>query len=183
MTDLIGLAGYAGAGKDTVAGFLAEAGYQAVAFADPVYEGVLALDPLVPVNGQVWRVSDIVDEFGWDRAKRSYPEVRRLLQRYGTEAGRGVHGENCWVDAAMRRVGQLGDRVVLTDVRFANEADAVLAAGGQVWRVNRHGVGAANEHVSEHALDGWHGFSWHVWNNGSLAELRACVLATLGVAA
>jgi hypothetical protein len=63
----------------------------------------------------------------------SRTSVREYLQHYGTEAHRDVFGPNFWVD----NVDLSHDRriVVVTDVRFANEAQAVHDAGGVVVRV------------------------------------------------
>jgi hypothetical protein len=39
--------------------------------------------------------------------------------------------------------------VVITDVRFANEAAAIRSWGGEIIRIDRPGVGPVNGHVSE----------------------------------
>ncbi len=175
---LIGLWGYAGAGKDTAAEALVADGWTRAAFAGPVYTALLALDPKVADHG--WRVSDVVHEQGWDSAKRSYPEVRRLLQRMGTEAGRRVHGENVWIDALFRTVDP-GQRVVITDVRFENEAKAIYVRGGLVVEIFRPGVGPANGHASEVRLpDG--AIDRTIRNDGTVAELHAKMRRIAGLA-
>jgi hypothetical protein len=72
----------------------------------------------------------------------------------GTDVGRRLFGDNIWVDLAMRSI-PAGAKVVFSDCRFPNEADAVKAAGGEVWRLTRPGFGPVNDHVSETALDGY----------------------------
>ncbi len=175
---LIGLWGYAGAGKDTAAEALVADGWTRAAFAGPVYAALLALDPKVADHG--WRVSDVVHEQGWDSAKRSYPEVRRLLQRMGTEAGRRVHGENVWIDALFRTVDP-GQRVVITDVRYENEAAEIRHRGGRVISITRPGVGPANDHASESGLTGWP-FDYALVNDGTPVDLHAKMRAIVGLA-
>lgn len=149
---IVALSGYAQVGKDTLAAGLIEAdGYERLAFADPLREMLYALNPLVG-KGDL-RVQDIVDFKGWDQAK-ALPEIRSLLQRLGTDAGRKVLGDDVWVRTTMAKVQQ-GHAYIITDTRFPNEADAVRDKGGQVVRVQRPEHGPINGHESEVALDGY----------------------------
>jgi len=168
----IALWGYAGAGKDEAARELCRHGWVRVSFADKLREFALALDPavLTPWVGYV-RLSELVRAWGWEQAKRDVPEVRELLQRLGTDAGRKVLGENVWVDAVM---GNLPERAVFTDCRFRNEADAVRARGGLVVAIDRPGCGPINGHVSETALAGYD-FDARVVNDGTVAGLHAAI--------
>lgn len=59
--------------------------------------------------------------------------VREYLQRYGTEAHRNVFGTDFWVDAV--DLSHEGELIVVTDVRFPNEAEAIRKAGGRVVRI------------------------------------------------
>lgn len=146
---LIGLHGYPGAGKDAVAHILFPYGYSRVAFADKLRESMLALNPVVLIEGgRGHRLRAVVEGMGWDTAKRRIPEVRELLQRFGTEVGRELLGTDVWVDLALRDVSPQSD-VVLTDVRFPNEFAAIRARGGFVAEVRRPGHGAVNDHASE----------------------------------
>ena len=63
-----------------------------------------------------------------------------------------MFGQDFWVDTAIKEIPD-GAKAVFSDVRFPNEADAIKKLNGQVWRVNRLGVGPANDHASEHALN------------------------------
>lgn len=136
---ILGLCGLARSGKDAAAAHLVDAhGYRRIAFADPMRAALLALDPLVDI-GITIRLSRLVADRGWDAAK-AYPDVRATLQRFGTEVGRKHFGDGFWVDLALRDV-TAGERVVVTDVRFPNEAAAVRALGGYVVRLERPGAG------------------------------------------
>jgi hypothetical protein len=168
------------AGKDTLAGFLIEEhGFVRLAFADRLREALLEIDPLVG-RGDL-RVSDVISSVGWEGAKGlpAGVEIRRLLQHVGVTA-RGLR-EDVWaapvVEAAQKiRSGgilrEVPAPVVVTDVRFPDEADAIRAAGGKIVRVDRPGLPDDDGHVSEHA---WRDVEpdFLVLNDGSLDDLRA----------
>jgi hypothetical protein len=64
-----------------------------------------------------------------------------------------------------------GAKVVFADVRFPNEANIIKKLGGTVVRINRDGNQAANQHISETALDNFD-FDHYLDNNGSIEELH-----------
>jgi hypothetical protein len=172
--EVIGVSGWARAGKDTIADHLVlNHGYMKMSFADPMREALVNLNPYIYIGGHVTHLSPAVDRIGWEDLKGLSPDIRPMLQRFGTEVGREMWGENFWVDAAIDRIGD-GGKVVFADVRFPNEADAIKALGGEVWRVSREGFGPANSHISEHAMDNYT-FDSFVENDGTLDELYAKV--------
>ncbi|MET8111215.1 hypothetical protein [Streptomyces prasinus] len=174
---ILGLAGYARSGKDAAAEALVQYGWSRAAYADKLKEFLLALDPLIPGHwgaGNL-RLRKLVDAAGWDYAKVTYPEVRALLQRAGTEAGRKVLGADVWVDALFREHAD-APALVVTDCRFPNEARAVVERGGVMIRVERPGVGPARDklgrvHESEVALDGWM-YDHVLVNDGTVRDLH-----------
>ena len=170
---VLGLSGWARSGKDTVADYLVEnEGYTKVSFSAPMKEAMYRLNPRITVNevqNTALRVG--VDVYGWEGLKERSPDIRGLLQRFGTEVGREMFDENFWVDYALNSIED-GSKVVISDVRYPNEADAIRELGGKVFRVERNGVFAANEHASEHALDGYK-FDGKIQNNGSIEGLYA----------
>ncbi|MFD7259353.1 hypothetical protein [Streptomyces sp. NPDC059874] len=179
MTDLIvGLAGYARSGKDEAANALIERGWRQAAFADKLREFLYAVNPLIPgkYGAGNLRLRTLVDATGWEYAKVTYPEVRALLQRTGTDAGRKVLGSEVWVEALLAsHIDAAG--LVVTDVRFPNEAQAIADRGGVVIRLERPGVGPTKDkygrvHVSETALDDWP-FDHVLVNDGTVEELHA----------
>ncbi len=187
---LIGLSGYARSGKDTAAGALLDRGWQRKAFADKLREFLYALDPalMTPWNtgseGACHSLRPLVDALGWEKAK-GLPEVRALLQRCGTEAGRGVLGADVWVNAVL---SNLTGPTVITDVRFWNEAQRIQAAGGLVIRITRPGVGPAcapgtpsGVHTSETALDDYPGFDASIVNDGTPEALHAKITRSVGL--
>ena len=157
----IGLTGKARAGKSAVAEILRDRhGFAIIGFADTLKSMALAIDPVIPIPEfphRTARLSQIVEWAGWERAKDRYPEVRRFLQKLGTEGVRDHLGADAWVYAWAKKVdeayrqGAVG--VAVPDVRFDNEAQEIRARG-HVWRVVRpggHGASAAG-HVSENDL-------------------------------
>lgn len=153
---IIGVMGRKQAGKDSAAAPLVRLGYTHLNFADRVRDTALAIDPLVvweAFSPEPVRLSLLVAKRGWHAAKQA-PEVRRLLQRIGTEGGRDIHGEHVWVDLWKLRVEALPRpaRVISTDVRFPNEADAIRSLGGIIVRIDRPGLPDDDCHASERAM-------------------------------
>ncbi len=145
---LIALCGHPRVGKDTVAAHLVKHhGFVRVAFADPIRNAALAINPLVIVGNQIGRLADFVRNLGWDKCKES-EMVRDLLQKIGTEAGRDIHGQYCWINLAIRKMN--ADRVVVTDLRFENEYDSMLDNfETTVWQIRKKGIERPNNHASE----------------------------------
>jgi hypothetical protein len=165
----IGLVGRKRTGKDTAAGFLVERGYERIGFADALKDAALALDPIVGLR-ETWdvvydehetyqtieRLSDVVKDIGWERAKDESPEVRRILQHMG-ETIREVLGDHSWRNVALAKVeaaNALGRPVVISDVRYPDEAAQLAEAGFLLARITRPGVVAVpGEHASESNTD------------------------------
>ena len=154
---ILGLTGRAGAGKDTAAAALRTLGFERVAFADPLREMLRALG--------------LRDEHMVGPAKElPVPHLglsfRRLAQTLGTEWGRALDPE-LWVKVARDRVRtalERGKHVVVTDVRFDNEARMIRDAGGRVVRIERPGADPVLEHASEAGVDPAL-VSATIWNN------------------
>lgn len=179
--EVIGLSGWARSGKDTVANELVEKhGYSKMSFADPIRESLVRLNPRIEVVGLghvglAWAVEKI----GWESLKDEAPDVRVLMQRMGTEVGREMFSQDFWVDAAMKRAVD-GARIIFADCRYPNEADAIKKLGGKMVRVIRDGVGPANSHPSETALDDYD-FDVVIDNNGTLDVLFDSLEEKLGL--
>lgn len=180
---IVGFSGYLRSGKDTAAKALIAEGYEHRSFTRALKAMAYALNPLVPdggVHGMYWRLAPLVDNLGWERAKDEHPEVRALLQRLGTDAGRKVLGDNIWVDTALRDVYACDRSVVFTDVRFPNEAAAIQDRDGLVIRVNRPGFEPGpGAHISETALDDYP-FDVVIENTGGIDDLYRAVRAAVG---
>jgi hypothetical protein len=165
---IIGISGQLGAGKDHLAGeiasFLETANVLKLSFAD-------ALKMRIHTN---YGVSlDVL--FGNDKPEA----VRKLLQREGTEAR--ANKPNIWVDTLQgwvqlhdRRFNEMGrtlDIVIVSDVRFPNEADWIVKQGGLMLQVcapirnsqalEKYGDAADSirSHTSERSMDGYEGLT------------------------
>ena len=91
---IVGLCGRKRSGKDTLAEELVERyGYTRVAFADPLREMLLALDPVVEQGDytRTLRVSDMVATRGWEDAK-AHPEVLKRVFAQLQQAGSWLKG-------------------------------------------------------------------------------------------
>lgn len=169
---VLGLAGGSGVGKDAAAKILLAEGWKRVAFADPVRRMALAIDPLVPIEySHTTRLSNVVRDRGWEGAKKVV-EVRRLLQSIGTEAVRDIIGEDTWVELAVMAIEQAESPVVVTDVRFENEAQALRAMGGQICMMSRPGSHCEVDHRSEHLTITPDFF---IDNSGTIGDLDAAI--------
>lgn len=140
---IIGLQGYAGSGKSTVAKYLEERhGFARRHIKDPIRNMAreLILDvgierPEVYLDGDLKRTP--IPELG----NRSATEIQQFL---GTEFGRNFIHPDIWLDIwSAWAAGH--PKVVQESVRFANEAERCDV----IWEVRRPGYGALNGHVSE----------------------------------
>jgi hypothetical protein len=165
--EVIGISGYARAGKDTIGDYLITLGYERASFAAPIRNALYTLNPYAN-NGA--RIQEIIDEHGWEGSKTVDPEVRLLLQRLGSDVGRVMIDNDIWVDLTLKDIPD-GAKIVFTDCRFPNEAAAIKRFGGELWRVTRDGAKPANSHISEIALDDWK-FDAYFDNNSTIEDLH-----------
>lgn len=143
---VIGLTGRAGAGKNLVASMLP--GFMAIGLADPLYA---ALATMIDEDEALLR----------DRTTKEMPidwlgrSPRELLQTLGTDWGRDLVAPDLWVTLCRRRITRLQvDRVVVTDVRFSNEARMIRSLGGEIWQIVRpHAETTPHQHRSEDGID------------------------------
>jgi len=170
---LIGFAGKKRSGKDTAAQTLVTScDYTQFSFASLLKEMTttllikLGLDPLTVarmVNG--------------DLKEMPLPQLmgkttRHAMQTLGTEWGRQCIGENFWVAATLRQAKTV-QKAVISDVRFANEAQAIREAGGKVIELRRPDVRCDDSHPSEQidfTVDDV------ILNVGTIEELQTAVI-------
>jgi hypothetical protein len=174
---IIGLIGRARSGKDTFAARLvAEHGYTRLAFADALKDMALEVDPVVDYDwrsGDARHLSEFVRLYGWEHAKDGPPEVRRFLQNLGVAVRNA--DPDFWVSRVREQLPHFSDPasqrpIVVTDVRFRNEADMIREADGILVRITRPGQ-AEDSHVSETEL-AYHRCDHVVANDRTLADLH-----------
>lgn len=119
---------------------------------------------------------------------------RWVLQRWGTDYRRRLTAEDYWTRQTARRIEHLhdaGQHVVVSDVRFDNEAEALRHAGGVIWRVQRQAATPASySHASESPIHD-HLVGGLLNNDGAIdwleeqvaLKLRTLLLASTALAA
>lgn len=166
---IVGIAGKKNSGKTTVASELMRYhGYTERAFADPLKEACMAIFHLN--HEQMYGDQKEVED------PRLGVTPRHVLQFVGTNMFRNTKIPGLRVDSTRLWVWNFkqwyakqpaGTRVVLSDVRFEEEADAINALGGIVIRIDRIGCDG-DQHESENidfAVD------YAVNNDGSMEQL------------
>lgn len=164
---LIGLTGRARSGKDTVGQMLKEEFKAALfSFAQPIRDGLAAM---VPGLGY--------DHFHGDKKEKVlYPygkSPRQMMQYLGTEWGRNLINENMWLLIAQAKIDEVREQfrhVVITDVRFENEAKFIRDQGGVIWHIERADAPQINAHASENGVAFMHG-DVLISNNHGLDDL------------
>jgi hypothetical protein len=174
MHHVIGFTGKMGAGKDTAAEFISGT-HRRMAFADALKHEVFdsmvrkVLPPGCPVSRK--------DVAGHNpHTKPTPPVMRALLQWWGTEYRR-AQCENYWVNRLLYYMHPK-EATAITDVRFANEAEAIRSIGGVVIRITgretpNNGIAG---HVSE-ALD--FPVDAEVVNDGTIEQFKERLLECL----
>lgn len=178
--NLIGLCGKAQCGKDTVANIYGEnADYVRVALADPLKRAAQILFGL----SNTWM------EDGRKEQRHPYWGLspRRMFQLLGTDAMRDTFGQDFWLRRAELTIDDLLtegiNNIVITDIRFDNEAHFVKSRGGKIIRIVRSQheldlVGDASTHASEAGISD-HLVDWTLRNDRSLGELSEGALQLL----
>lgn len=139
---IIGICGFIGTGKDTVADYLVNVHeFRRESFASTLKDAVSAIfgwDRLM-LEGRTkasreWR--EIPDEWWSQRLGRDITP-RYILQQWGTEVCRRGFHDDIWIASLQNKLRNTQDDVVISDCRFPNEILGVRAAGGTVIWVQR----------------------------------------------
>lgn len=138
---IIGLVGFIGSGKGTVADILAKKhNFTKLSFADTLKDATAAIFgwPRHLLEGDTDESRAFREQKDeWWSARFGYDFTARMaLQMMGTEAGRDVFHEDIWLCSLERRM-ELYPNVVIADVRFPNEIEFIQSKGGFIVRVNR----------------------------------------------
>jgi len=139
---VIGILGVAGSGKTLVSKHLSDRyGYRRTRFADPIKQMLRA-------------IGLTEEEVDGDSKSRPIPRFggatpRHMMQTLGTDWGRKMVSAEMWVEVWRREAEASTVPIVVDDVRFLNEAQAVRSLCGVLWRVHRPGLASSDAHVSE----------------------------------
>lgn len=138
---IVGLAGKAGAGKDTVGyWFINTYGFKSYAFASRLKAGMAAMGFPEPADRKMKEELVPGFNFTW----------RDAAQKLGTEWGRNLESE-IWLKLGKQYIENCGDSVVITDVRFEDEAAMIRKLGGTIIHLQGRGagLGSMSNHASE----------------------------------
>lgn len=165
---VVGFSGKLNAGKDTAADAICEMRtVQRLAFAKPLKDTVMKMFDLS--KEQVFTDKKDVIDLRWNKTPR------QLLQWFGTDVIRNYDPDH-WVKLMRMRLETLRDSgtqiVVVTDVRFDNEADLLREFGATIVRINRIGLTNVSSHSSE---DGLSVVDVELHNEGGVEEFKSTV--------
>jgi len=142
---IIGITGKAGSGKDTVFKAMSAMAYQydlpvpkRIAFADPLksFTANILNIPLESVDKFKLRRNKILWIWSWQLFPFRRMSMRHFLQRIGTEGARDVFGDLFWIDQSLPiDIDHAGKLLIVTDIRFDNEARRVRQLGGVIYKV------------------------------------------------
>jgi hypothetical protein len=171
MIRVVALTGAAGSGKSTAADYLVGTGWKRVKFAGPLKDMMRAL-----YRGAGRADDQIERRIEGDLKEQPDPLLgamntpRWAMQTLGTQWGRDLITPDLWTGIAACRIRahlDAGDRVVVDDCRFENEAAAIRALGGRVVRLVGRG-GIPGDHASERGVEP----DMTCENAGTIAELH-----------
>jgi len=140
---IIGICGFIGSGKDTVADYLVNFHeFRRESFASTLKDSVAAVFgwDRTMLEGRTkeareWR--EQVDPWWAERLAMPTLTPRWVLQYWGTEVCRKGFHDDIWIASLENKLRNSKDHVVISDCRFPNEIQSIRAAGGIIVWVQR----------------------------------------------
>ena len=140
---IIGICGFIGSGKDTIADYLVNLHhFRRESFANTLKDAVSAVFgwDRTMLEGRTqqareWR--EQVDPWWAERLGMPHLTPRWILQNWGTEVCRKNFHDDIWIASLENKLRASTDDIVISDCRFPNEIAAIKKAGGRVVRVVR----------------------------------------------
>ena len=140
---IVGFLGFIGSGKDTAADYLVNSyGFRRDSFANTLKDAVANVfgwDRTLlegrTTEAREWR--EQVDTWWADRLNMPNLTPRWVLQYWGTEVCRVGFHDDIWIASLENKLRKTSDSIVISDVRFPNEINAIHKVGGIVVRIKR----------------------------------------------
>jgi len=140
---IIGICGFIGSGKDTIADYLTNFhGFRRESFANSLKDAIAQVFgwDRVMLEGRTkeareWR--ERVDPWWAERLDMPNLTPRWILQYWGTEVCRKGFHDDIWIASLEHKLLNSKDNIVISDCRFPNEIKSIKQAGGMVIRVVR----------------------------------------------
>jgi len=140
---IIGICGFIGSGKDTVADYLVNFHeFRRESFANTLKDAVAAVfgwDRTLlegrTKEAREWR--EQVDPWWAERLAMPTLTPRWVLQYWGTEVCRRAFHDDIWIASLENKIRNSKDNVVISDCRFPNEISSIRSAGGTIVWVQR----------------------------------------------
>jgi hypothetical protein len=140
---IIGVCGFIGSGKDTIADYLVNIHqFRRESFANTLKDAVAQVfgwdrDMLEGRTRQSREWREQVDPWWAKRLDMPTLTPRWILQYWGTEVCRREFHNDIWIAALENKLRNSQDDIVISDCRFPNEIKSIKDAGGIVIRVAR----------------------------------------------
>jgi hypothetical protein len=140
---IIGVCGFIGSGKDTVADYLTNFhGFRRESFANSLKDAVAHVFgwDRTMLEGRTKQAREWREQLDlWWSERLGIPELtpRWVLQNWGTEVCRKGFHDDIWIASLENKLRNSKDDIVISDCRFPNEIKSIKNAGGIVVRVIR----------------------------------------------
>jgi hypothetical protein len=140
---IIGVCGFIGSGKDTVADYLVNFHeFRRESFANTLKDAVAAVFgwDRTMLEGRTktareWR--EQVDTWWAERLNMPNLTPRWVLQYWGTEVCRRGFHDDTWIASLENKLRNSSDNIVISDCRFPNEIASIRRAGGRIVWIKR----------------------------------------------
>jgi len=140
---IIGVCGFIGSGKDTIADYLTNFhGFRRESFANSLKDAVAHVFgwDRTMLEGRTkqareWR--EQVDPWWAERLNMPNLTPRWVLQYWGTEVCRKAFHDDIWIASLENKLRNSKDDIIISDCRFPNEIKSIKQSGGIVIRVKR----------------------------------------------
>lgn len=136
---IIGICGHKGSGKDYLGNLLKEyTKFKIVHFADPIKD----------ILCEMFNISkdELNNLKNSENTKILGTNMRSILQVFGTDIMQKMFGKEIWTNLVLKE-----DDLIIADVRFQHEVDAILKKGGFVIKLKSNFKD--DKHISESGID------------------------------